>query len=284
MRIGLLTDQRMVALDNDDRAVDLEPVLGPVADGAVPRLRRLVDRADDVRRLLADGERIAPGFSFTAPSPAPRTVLAAPVNYAKHAGELGDKSPQSSDLDARQLGLIVLASASVVGPDGDIELPQQPGREFHYEGEIAVVIGKDAWNVPKEQALHHVLGYTGLLDITMRLSDEGKEDRSMRKSFRTFTPIGPVILTADEVPDPAALSLELFLNGELKQSGNLGELIVDVAELVAKASQLVPLRTGDVIATGTPAGVGPIVAGDKLSLIVPRVGELRMSVVEGAAG
>jgi 2-keto-4-pentenoate hydratase/2-oxohepta-3-ene-1,7-dioic acid hydratase in catechol pathway len=281
MRIGVLTNQRIVALDNDDGAVDLEPVLGPSTDVVSLRLRRFLDRVDDVRRLVADGERIPAGFDFTAPSPAPRTVLAAPVNYAMHAGELGDKSPQSSDLDARRLGLIVLASASVVGPDGDIELPDQPGREFHYEGEIGVVIGKDAWNVPKENALDHVLGYTGLLDITMRLSDEGKEDRSMRKSFRTFTPIGPVILTADDVSDPTELSLELFLNGELKQSGNLGELIVDVAELVSRASNLVPLQTGDVIATGTPAGVGPIVAGDKLSLKVSGMGELRMSVVEG---
>jgi 2-keto-4-pentenoate hydratase/2-oxohepta-3-ene-1,7-dioic acid hydratase in catechol pathway len=225
--------------------------------------------------VLPDGRiALTPGNPVS-----PRTVLAAPVNYAPHKGELGDKSPDKGALDARQMGLIVLATSSLTGP-GTIELPDLPGREFHYEGEIAIVIGRAArGGVTLANALDYVLGYTGLLDITMRIGPEGQEDRSMRKSFHTFTPIGPAVLTADEVPDPEALSLELSLNGEVRQRGSLAELIVGVRDLVVKAAQLVRLEPGDVIATGTPAGVGAIVPGDRLSLDVSGVGVLDMDVV-----
>jgi 2-keto-4-pentenoate hydratase/2-oxohepta-3-ene-1,7-dioic acid hydratase in catechol pathway len=176
------------------------------------------------------------------------------------------------------MGLIVVAAGSVTGPDGAIELPDLPGREFHFEGEIAVVIGRETRNVPEEKALDHVLGFTGLLDITMRLGGGLQEERSMRKSFATFTPIGPCVLTADEVSDLAGLSLQLRCNGELRQQGTLRDLIVDVPQLVSRASQVLPLHPGDLIATGTPSGVGPIVPGDELELTVSGVGTLRMPV------
>lgn len=297
MRLGVLTDGRIVAAGPGDVAVDVTAAL----PGETPtaRLAAYPSHADAVRELVAGGGAAVGagpagsaagggggggagvplgGLALAAPSAHPRTVLAAPVNFAPHKGELGDRSPDKGKLDARQIGLIVLAPASVTGPDGAIELPDLPGREFHYEGEIAVVIGKPARGVTREEAMSHVLGYTGLLDITLRIGPEGQEDRSMRKSFWTFTPIGPLLLTADEVPDPAALSLQLSLNGEVRQRGGLDELIVDVPDLVVKASQLVPLEPGDVIATGTPGGVGAIVPGDKLSLTVSGVGELLMDV------
>jgi 2-keto-4-pentenoate hydratase/2-oxohepta-3-ene-1,7-dioic acid hydratase in catechol pathway len=144
---------------------------------------------------------------------------------------------------------------------------------------VAVVIGRAGRNVPEPAALAHVLGYTGLIDVTLRHSADGREERSMRKSYHTFTPIGPYLLTAEEVPDPAELELELSRNGRPCQHGRLSDLIVDVAGLVSRASRLLPLQPGDVIATGTPAGVGPIVPGDELALRVSGVGELRMPVV-----
>jgi len=276
MRLGVLTDGRVVALDGDG-AVDVTPVLPGETPAA--RLGAYPDRADDVRAWAAGARRIPAGaFALTAPSPAPRTVFAAPVNYAPHKGELGDRSPDRGALDARQLGLIIVAAASVTGPDGAIELPDLPGREFHYEGEIAVVVGRAGRGLSREEAMDHVLGYTGLLDITMRIGPEGQEDRSMRKSFATFTPVGPCVLTADEVPDPAALGLRLAVNGAERQHGTLAELIVDVPDLVARASRIVPLEPGDLIATGTPGGVGAIVPGDRLALAVDGVGELVMDV------
>jgi 2-keto-4-pentenoate hydratase/2-oxohepta-3-ene-1,7-dioic acid hydratase in catechol pathway len=277
MRLGVLADGRIVAVGPGDVAVDVTAVLP--GEAAIERLSGYPSHVDAVQAAVEAGPRLSLwALPLDAPSPRPRTLLAAPVNFAPHKGELGDRSPDKGKLDARQMGLIVLAPASVTGPRGAIELPDLPGREFHYEGEIAVVIGKPAHGVTRAEALEHVLGYTGLLDITMRIGPQGQEDRSMRKSFHTFTPIGPLLLTADEVPDPAALSLELSLNGEVRQRGALDQLIVDVPDLVAKASQMVPLEPGDVIATGTPAGVGAFRPGDTVTLTVPGVGELIMDV------
>lgn len=287
MRLAVLSDHRVVALISDDEAVDVTRVLSPDVS-ATPTVEHLgavlgqyLDRADLVRRHAADPNtpRLAlAGLQLVAPIAAPRTVLAAPVNYDEHRGELGDRSPQKSELDARQMGLIVLAPGSVTGPGGAIELPDLPGREFHFEGEIAIVIGREARNVPEEKALEYVLGYTALLDITLRLGGGLQEERSMRKSFATFTPIGPCILTADDAGDPADLALRLSLNGELRQQGTLHDLIVTLPQLVARASQMLPLLPGDLIATGTPSGVGPIVPGDELELSVSGVGTLRMPV------
>jgi 2-keto-4-pentenoate hydratase/2-oxohepta-3-ene-1,7-dioic acid hydratase in catechol pathway len=285
MRLATLSDSRVVALISDAEAIDVTPVLRagepPDAADVGTVLGNYLDHADDVRRLVADPATPRLPLSdvqLVAPVPAPYTVLAAPVNYDEHRGELGDRSPQKKELDARQMGLIVVAAGSVTGPDGAIELPDLPGREFHFEGEIAVVIGRETRNVPEEKALDHVLGFTGLLDITMRLGGGLQEERSMRKSFATFTPIGPCVLTADEVSDLAGLSLQLRCNGELRQQGTLRDLIVDVPQLVSRASQVLPLHPGDLIATGTPSGVGPIVPGDELELTVSGVGTLRMPV------
>jgi 2-keto-4-pentenoate hydratase/2-oxohepta-3-ene-1,7-dioic acid hydratase in catechol pathway len=270
MRIGVLDDHRVVVVE-DGGAVDVSHLLDTPA--------ALMDRRPEIRAYLDGAPRLPLArLRFIAPSPNPRTLLAAPVNYRAHAGELGDRSP-SQGLDARQLGLIVLATGSVTGPSGRIELPDLPGREFHFEGEIAVVIGREARNVPEPAALSHVLGYTGLIDVTMRRSDGHAEERSMRKSYHTFTPIGPYLLTADAAPAELALELELACNDEVRQRGRLRDLIVGVPELVSRASRMLPLLPGDVIATGTPAGVGPIVPGDELSLRVTGVGELRVPVV-----
>jgi 2-keto-4-pentenoate hydratase/2-oxohepta-3-ene-1,7-dioic acid hydratase in catechol pathway len=291
MRLAVLSDCRVVALVEEDRAVDVTAALRPGLESA-PAVDEIgnvlggyVDRADAVRACVDDPRtpRLPLGeLTLTAPVPRPRTVLAAPVNFDEHRGELGDRSPQNKELDARQMGLIVLASGSVTGPDGCVELPDLAGREFSFEGEIGVVIGREARNVPAGRALDHVLGYTGLLDITMRLGGGHQEERSMRKSFATFTPIGPCIRTADEVADPGELTLRLTHNGTLRQEGTLRDLIVGVPQLVARASQMLPLVPGDVIATGTPSGVGPIEPGDRLELTVSGVGTLRMHVVRRA--
>jgi 2-keto-4-pentenoate hydratase/2-oxohepta-3-ene-1,7-dioic acid hydratase in catechol pathway len=293
MRIGVRADCRVVAIVDGGAtggggtyAVDISHLLDPPearggVDAAMDRLAALVDRGPAVAAYLATRPPRSPvaGQDFLAPSPRPRTLLAAPVNFAAHRGELGDRSPDQGALDARQLGLIVLAPGSITGPSGRIELPDLPGREFHFEGEVAVVIGRAARNVPEHRALEHVLGYTGLIDVTLRLSEQGREERSMRKSYATFTPVGPWLLTADEVPDPAELTLTLSRNGEVRQQGTLKDLIVDVPGLVARASRMLALHPGDVIATGTPSGVGPIAPGDHLTLHVSGVGELRLPVV-----
>ena len=128
--------------------------------------------------------------------------------------------------------------------------------------------------VTRAEALDHVFGYVPLLDITMR----GDEDRSFRKSFDTFTPIGPEIVTAGQVGDPGELELELRLNGEVRQHANTADLLHDVPRLIERYSQVITLEPGDVIATGTPDGVGPLAAGDEIDLRISRVGHLKMRV------
>ena len=130
------------------------------------------------------------------------------------------------------------------------------------------MIGRTARQVSEQDALSYVFGYTGLLDITMR----GGEDRSVRKSFDTFSPMGPVLVTADEFGDPGQVELHCWVSGELRQKASTADLIWGVARLVSYASSVATLHPGDVITTGTPAGVGPLMAGDTVAWNCPGSG------------
>jgi 2-keto-4-pentenoate hydratase/2-oxohepta-3-ene-1,7-dioic acid hydratase in catechol pathway len=120
--------------------------------------------------------------------------------------------------------------------------------------------------------MDYVFGYTGVMDITVR----GDEDRSTRKSFDSFTPVGPVLVTADEIPDPHGLQLQLWVNGEQRQNGNTRSMIWNVPRLIDFASHVMTLYPGDLLSTGTPEGVGPLKPGDEVTLEIERIG--RMSV------
>src|SRR5690606_4752397 len=132
--------------------------------------------------------------------------------------------------------------------------------------------------------MHHVFGYACLIDLTMRIEpDVAAEERSMRKSFETFTPLGPFLVTADEVANPQALENRLWVNGELRQQANTRDMIVGIAELIELVSSVLPLSTGDVIATGTPEGVGPLRPGDSVRIAIEGVGDMTLPVGETAA-
>jgi len=165
------------------------------------------------------------------------------------------------------LGFFLKAPSSLLDPGGTIQLPYHD-RRFDQEGELALVIGRTARRVSEQDALSCVFGYTGLLDITMR----GGEDRSARKSFDTFTPLGPVLVTADEFGNPDDVELRCWVSGELRQKASTRDLIWGVARLVSYASSVTTLHPGDVITTGTPAGVGPLAAGDTIRLELSGLG------------
>jgi 2-keto-4-pentenoate hydratase/2-oxohepta-3-ene-1,7-dioic acid hydratase in catechol pathway len=176
------------------------------------------------------------------------------------------------------LGIFLKATSSVVGPGGPIRLPYQDKRTDH-EGELAVVMGRKAHNISAAEALDYVFGYTCGLDITVRST----EDRSTRKSFDTFTPLGPCVVTADEIGDPHNLELRCWVNDTLRQQANTRDLIFDVANLIAYTSSVMTLWPGDVFLTGTPAGVGPIVDGDQVIVEIEKIGKLSVAVTaEGA--
>jgi 2-keto-4-pentenoate hydratase/2-oxohepta-3-ene-1,7-dioic acid hydratase in catechol pathway len=191
----------------------------------------------------------------------PSKIIAAPVNYRDHQAEM------NAGAQVGALGFFLKAPSSLLDPGGTIQLPYHD-RRFDQEGELALVIGRTARQVSEQDALSYVFGYTGLLDITMR----GGEDRSVRKSFETFTPMGPVLVTADEFGDPGRAELRCWVSGELRQQASTADLIWGVARLVSYASSVTTLHPGDVIITGTPAGVGPLAAGDTVRLELSGLG------------
>ncbi|HET9972537.1 MAG TPA: fumarylacetoacetate hydrolase family protein [Streptosporangiaceae bacterium] len=191
----------------------------------------------------------------------PSKIIAAPVNYHDHQTEM------SVDTQVGALGFFLKAPSSLLDPGGTIQLPYHD-RRFDQEGELALVIGRTARRVSEEDALSCVFGYTGLLDITMR----GGEDRSVRKSFETFTPMGPSLVTADEFGNPDDVELRCWVSGTLRQKASTRDLIWGVARLVSYASSVTTLYPGDVISTGTPAGVGPLAAGDTIRLELSGLG------------
>ena len=207
------------------------------------------------------------------PVAAPSKIIAAPVNYRDHQAEM------SVDTQVGALGFFLKAPSSLLDPGGTIQLPYHD-RRFDQEGELALVIGRTARRVSEADALSYVFGYTGLLDITMR----GGEDRSLRKSFDTFTPMGPVLVTADEFGDPDDVELRCWVAGDLRQKATTRDLIWGVARLVSYASSVATLCPGDVITTGTPAGVGPLRDGDTIRLELSGLGlDLTARVAADAA-
>lgn len=230
-------------------------------------------RARTMRDVIASwnaGELAVPEHEAGTPLPEvrirvpvanPSKIIAAPVNYRGHQAEM------NVDTQISALGFFLKAPSSLLDPGGTIQLPYHD-RRFDQEGELALVIGRTARRVSEQDALSCVFGYTGLLDITMR----GGEDRSVRKSFDTFTPMGPVLVTADEFGDPDDAELRCWVSGELRQKASTRDLIWGVARLVSYASSVTTLYPGDVITTGTPAGVGPLTAGDTIRLELSGLG------------
>ncbi|WP_028933618.1 fumarylacetoacetate hydrolase family protein [Pseudonocardia spinosispora] len=255
-----------------DRIVDLGALIGgydrPDAKGP---MRRLLARWDEVRDTLP-GPADAPGAALAdvrlrPPVTDPTKVVAAPVNYRDHRTEM------EMTVDVSDLAVFLKAPSSVIPHGGVVRLPYTD-RRVDQEGELAAVIGRRACNVAEADALSYVAGYTGCLDITMR----GKEDRSTRKSFDTFTPLGPWLVTTDEADPADDIDLDCTVAGEHRQKTNTKNLIWGVAKLISYISSVMTLEVGDVIATGTPAGVGPIVAGDEIALTLSSIGTLAVTV------
>jgi 2-keto-4-pentenoate hydratase/2-oxohepta-3-ene-1,7-dioic acid hydratase in catechol pathway len=193
----------------------------------------------------------------------PSKIVAVGLNYRDHAEEMGLAIPEEPIL-------FLKPSTSVIGPGDTIVLPPQSAR-VDYEAELAIVISKTAKNVPRGQAKEHILGYTCLNDVTARdlQSKDGQWTRA--KSFDTFCPIGPWIETEIDGSD---LKIELLLNGMSKQQSRTSNLIFSAAELVEFISAVMTLHPGDVIATGTTSGVGPMGPGDTAEVRIEGIGSL----------
>jgi 2-keto-4-pentenoate hydratase/2-oxohepta-3-ene-1,7-dioic acid hydratase in catechol pathway len=164
----------------------------------------------------------------------------------------------------------------VIGPSEGIMLTY-PERRTDHEVELVAVIGREGKNIAEAKAMDHVCGYCIGLDMTVR----GPEDRSFRKSPDSYTVLGPLLVTADEVDDPGQLDLSISVNGVVKQNANTRDLTVDLPRLVAIASSCYTLYPGDIIMTGTPDGVASVAAGDSIVAKISSLGELKVSVRAG---
>ena len=223
--------------------------------------------------VRSPGLRLA-DVKLLAPIVWPHNLFAYPVNYIAHQTEMA--STHRADLN----GYFLKATSSISGPQDPIVLPDLPSREIHHECEVALIIGKGGRHIPVAKAMDHLFGYSCLIDVTVR----GKEERVMRKSYDTFTPIGPALVTADEVGDPSNLDMKLWVNDDLRQHASTRDLIVDIPNMIALASSVSTLEPGDVIATGTPEGVGPIHDGDTVTIEIERVGRMTVPVRQGQGG
>jgi 2-keto-4-pentenoate hydratase/2-oxohepta-3-ene-1,7-dioic acid hydratase in catechol pathway len=206
------------------------------------------------------------------------------VNYQKHLDEVKSDTKIHANNPAhtitiQQAGVFLKAGSSLVGAGEGIAV-RKPDRRTDHEVELAFVIGAPASNVPRDEALRYVAGYSIGLDVTIR----GSEDRSLRKSPDSYTVLGPWFVTADEIPDPGALDLELAVNGERRQKSNTKYLILGVAELIELASSFYTLYPGDVVLTGTPEGVSPISPGDHIVATIERIGTMEVDVHAATSG
>jgi len=200
----------------------------------------------------------------------PGKVVAIGLNYRKHAEEVKAHLPETP--------LIFLKpSTAVIGPEENIVYPPASAR-VDYEGELGVVIKKPARSVPAARALGYVLGYTCFNDVTARDLQYHDKQWTRAKGFDTFAPVGPCIETELE---PGNVVLETYLNGELKQHTSTSDLIFSVPELISFISQVMTLLPGDIIATGTTSGIGPMNPGDTVEIKIAGIGTLRNYVVKG---
>ena len=198
----------------------------------------------------------------------PSKIVCLGLNYRSHIEETKLPSPS--------LPLIFLKPpTAVIGPDDKIILPRG-WKRIDYEGELGVVIGKTAKHVPEREAKKYVLGYTCFNDVSDRHAQSADGQWTRAKGYDTFAPIGPWIETE---ADPDNLKLETYLNGELRQSSSTNDLIFGISKIISFISGVMTLLQGDVIATGTPSGIGPMNPGDVVEVKIENIGTLRNAVV-----
>lgn len=263
-QLGLLTD---------DGIIDVTNRLGiNVEDPLLEYIRGDYDASE-----YADAKEDYQREEVTVASPVkrPGKVIAAPLNYENHIKEaIADKDITTDEwFSIEDKGYFLKAPSSVVGPDHGVELPFDDRRVDH-EIELAFIMGEDVKNASTEDAWDSIFGYTVLLDISVR----GDQDRSNRKSYDTFTVIGPAVVTADEISNPQNLNMRLDLNGKTQQDSNTSDMVYTCADIVQYASTGTTLESGDVVTTGTPEGVSELNDGDVVNAEIESVGAMTVNV------
>ena len=243
-------------------------------NAALPALKALLDAAEDPALYLAEADLTA------APAiPNPGKILCVGLNYRKHAAETGMAEPEYPVLFSK-------FNNALAAPNEDVPMKAE-WTTVDYESELGVVMGATARNVLVDEALDYVFGYCNMNDLSERNLQMRSGQWLLGKTIDKFLPVGPYVATADEIPDPQALAIKGWLNGELRQNSNTADMIFSVAEVIAYASQIMTLEPGDIISSGTPEGVimgmEPKVwmrPGDEYVVEVEGLGKLANRMVE----
>jgi 2-keto-4-pentenoate hydratase/2-oxohepta-3-ene-1,7-dioic acid hydratase in catechol pathway len=262
------------------RLVSFEGGFGRVEDGAVvPMGPSLVDwLAFGTQGVALGAPRPLAEVRLLAPVPRPGKIICVGLNYRDHAKETGQAIPTEPVLFSK-------FANSVVGPGADVVVPPEAADQVDYEAELAVVIGRRASRVAADDALDHVAGYACANDVSARSLQFRSSQWLLGKAIDTFLPLGPYLVTADEVPDPQALGIRCLVNDELLQSSDTGQMVFGVAELISYASRTITLEPGDLLVTGTPSGVGMAAdpprflrPGDRMRVEIDGLGQLDNTV------
>ncbi len=259
-RLGVLAGE---GDQGGDRVIDISDIVEGTGGGPQARLEALITNWAELAPAVQaaagrdgvplDSVRLRPAV------PRPGQLVCAAVNYL----EPGRAEPQP-------FNAFLKAPTSIIGHGDTVELPDAPASVFHFEPELALVIGRRAAHLAPEAALDHVYGYTPFIDVSARGLPGGF---FLGKSWHTFAPLGPALVTADEVPDPHALRVELAVNGETRQVYSTGDMARRVPQLLAEITKVIALEPGDVVATGVHhVGLGPIKGGDRVRVAIERLG------------
>jgi 2-keto-4-pentenoate hydratase/2-oxohepta-3-ene-1,7-dioic acid hydratase in catechol pathway len=278
-RLGVVAGEQIVDVTGALPAHDADPVS---AGWWRALCRDFADLRPGLEAATAAGTPVPlSAVRLRAPALNPSKVIACASNYREHVEEM--HSVQQRTLGhvedwMMHFDVFLKAPSAISGPADDIVLPRavlDAGQEIHHESELVIVIGAGGKDIPEDEAAGHILGYTVGLDITVR----GAADRSRRKSYDTFAPLGPWVTTADEAGDPAGLDIDLVRNGDdHRQHSRTSNLITPVPAIVCYASRIMTLLPGDLIFTGAPPGVGPIYPGDVLDTRISRIGSMTIAV------
>jgi 2-keto-4-pentenoate hydratase/2-oxohepta-3-ene-1,7-dioic acid hydratase in catechol pathway len=247
----------------------------------LPQKDLLIDNLASLREPIAQALETAQSYPvaevrFLSPVANPGKIMGAPINYEAHIDESKQDAGIAHGRSVTSIGdwgMFLKAGSSLIGCSDEIVLRFADRRNDH-EVELGVVIGSQCHQVKAADAMGHIAGYTIAFDMTLR----GKEFQCFRKSIDTYSVLGPWMVTPDEIADPNQLDLWLKVNGQMRQQSNTRHLVYDIARLIEFASSFYTLQPGDVIMTGTPAGVGPVEPGDVLQAGIEGIGEFSMRV------
>ncbi len=268
VQAGALSDGRVVPL----AAAGFADVVSVMAAGtaARERVQSAIERAGDAIPLGS--------VKLLAPIPRPPKFICVGLNYRDHAAESKMEIPKTPTIFNK-------FTSAVIGPGDPIVLPKN-STQPDYEAEFAFVVGKGGRHIPRDRWREHVFGYTIVNDVSARDFQMATSQWLLGKTFDTFAPMGPALVSADEIPDPHALDISLSIGGETLQNSNTRELIFKIPELVEYLSSVVTLEPGDIVSTGTPAGVGfarkPqrfLRPGEEVVVRIEGLGELRNPIV-----